>query len=78
MATRNDITGDLIQTKLGNNEAYEANWDKIFGKKKATVAEAEPTPDQPVEPTQLDLFDEERADRIGANGNEGLHYEETK
>lgn len=78
MAARNDVTGDLIQTKLSNTEAYADNWDRIFGKKKTTVAEAEPPTDQLVEPTQLDLFDEERIDIIGPNGNEGLHYEETK
>lgn len=78
MAARNDVTGDLIQTKLGNTEAYADNWDRIFGKKKTTVAEAEPTADQPAESTQLDLFDEERIDIIGPNGNEGLHYEEIK
>lgn len=32
MATRNDITGDAIQTKL-NSEAYRTGWDAIFGNK---------------------------------------------
>lgn len=37
MATRNDITGDLIQTKSnGNKDAYAENWEKIFGKKRLT------------------------------------------
>jgi hypothetical protein len=34
MATKNDVTGDSIRSKLGNQKAYSANWDKIFGKKK--------------------------------------------
>ena len=33
MATRNDITGDALISKT-NSKEYEANWDKIFGKKK--------------------------------------------
>lgn len=31
--TVNSVTGDLIKTKIGNQKAYEANWDAIFGKK---------------------------------------------
>ncbi len=75
MATRNDITGDELRSRTLSKEG-EANWDRIFGKKKTTVAEATPTADQSVESTQMDLFDEERIDTIGTNGNEGLHYEE--
>ena len=33
MATRNDITGDALISKT-NSKEYEANWDRIFGKKK--------------------------------------------
>jgi len=33
MATKNDITGDSIQSK-GPSKEYSDNWDKIFGKKK--------------------------------------------
>lgn len=32
MATKNDVTGDSIQTKL-TSDLYRQNWDKIFGKK---------------------------------------------
>jgi len=32
MTTKNDVTGDLIQTKHTSN-VYRANWDKIFKKK---------------------------------------------
>lgn len=31
MATKNDITGDVIKTK-GPSKAYADNWDRIFGK----------------------------------------------
>ena len=34
MTTRNDVTGDLLQSKL-NNDNYRDNYDRIFGKKKA-------------------------------------------
>jgi len=34
MASKNDITGDKIQTKGVLSKEGEANWDKIFGKKK--------------------------------------------
>jgi hypothetical protein len=32
MATKNDVTGDAIQTKL-TSDLYRQNYDKIFGKK---------------------------------------------
>ena len=34
MATRNEITGDVIASR-GNSNAYKDNWDAIFGKKAA-------------------------------------------
>lgn len=35
MASKNDITGDSIQTKISSdNKKYADNWEKIFGKKK--------------------------------------------
>lgn len=75
MASYNDITGDKIATRTVTKE-YGANFDNIFRKNK--VAEVTPTPVEPVEPTQVDLFDEDRIDNIGSNGNDGLHYEEVK
>lgn len=33
MASRNDVTGDVIQSKM-NSDPYRDNWDKIFGNKK--------------------------------------------
>jgi len=76
MAARNDITGDKIQTKLTTSTLYETNWDKVFGNKQAaSVAGVKDTTNKPAQWTQLDLFDEGRIDSIGANGNDGLHYE---
>ena len=34
MKNKNDITGDIIKTKTGGQQAYADNWDKIFGKPK--------------------------------------------
>ena len=79
MAARNDITGNKIQTKLTTSTLYETNWDKVFGNKQAaTVAGFKDTTYKPTQWTQLDLFDEDRIDSIGTNGNEGLHYEGNK
>jgi len=35
MASKNDITGDSIKSK-GPSQAYEDNYDRIFGKKNYT------------------------------------------
>lgn len=34
MTAKNDVTGDSIRTKVSNQRAYAAGWDRIFGKKK--------------------------------------------
>lgn len=34
MVTKNEHTGDLIQTKGGVSDKYKEGWDRIFGKKK--------------------------------------------
>ena len=39
MATKNDVTGDTIQSRT-NNKKYSDNWDKIFGKKDKEIIEA--------------------------------------
>ena len=33
MKNKNDITGDIIKTKTGGQQAYADNYDKIFGVK---------------------------------------------
>ena len=59
MATRNDITGDLIQTKSnGNKDAYAENWERIFGKKNK-VASTETPANQSVESTLCDVCGKE-------------------
>ena len=37
MASRNDVTGDKIQTKGVLSKKGEANWETIFGKKTKKV-----------------------------------------
>ena len=34
MAAKNDVTGDSIKTKTGNQSAYAKGWERIFGGKK--------------------------------------------
>lgn len=59
MATRNDITGDLIKTKAnGDDDAYADGWERIFGKKNK-VADAEATTDKPVESSLCDICGKE-------------------
>jgi len=84
MTTRNDITGDLIKSRVTNKQ-FEDNFDAIFRKK-------EP-PKDPLKDPLCDIcgktlnavkecaftgcplnWDEKRADIIGQNGNIG--YEE--
>lgn len=64
MSTQNDITGDYISSRP-NTKAFEENFDKIFGKKKAAY-----------QPLNQDDFDEQRIDVVGQNGNDGLHYKD--
>lgn len=75
MVARNDVTGDALRSRTLTKEG-EDNWDRIFGKKKDSVGETQPTTDKPVEPIQLELDfgDEYRMDIIGQNGNDGTHY----
>lgn len=81
MASRNDITGDAIKSRV-NSKEFENNFDKIFGKKdplcsvcgKATATTKE------CAWTSCPLnWDEARMDVIGSNGPTGDHYKgETK
>lgn len=84
MTARNDITKDLIMTKP-NSKAYEDNFDRIFrkkavqeevlckvcGKELNAVKECAWTGC----PKWIAEWDEQRMDRVGQNGNDGLHYE---
>jgi hypothetical protein len=69
MAARNEITGDLIKTRVGNSDKFKKGFDGIDWSVK--LEDVTPAPTEPVEPTQLDLFDEDRIDIIGSNGNIG-------
>lgn len=69
MTARNEITGDLIKTRVGNSDNFKKGFDGIDWSVK--LEDVTPATNQPVEPTQLDLFDEERIDIIGSNGNIG-------
>lgn len=40
MTSKNDITGDILVTKV-TSEAYRDNWDRIFGKKTTTEVSPE-------------------------------------
>lgn len=74
MTTRNDITGDKLQSRI-NNQAFEDNFEKIFGKKTKPVVGYPPlTPNKPLDSTEE--WDEKRIDIISQNGNDGLHYED--
>lgn len=42
--TINNVTGDLIKTKVGNQSAYESGWEAIFGNKNKETQNA-PTDD---------------------------------
>ena len=58
MATRNDITGDLIQTKTTTDDKYADGWERIFGKKNKVASTETPT-DKPVESTLCDICGKE-------------------
>lgn len=73
MAARNEITGDLIKTRVGNSDNFKKGFDGIDWSVK--LEDVTPATNQPVEPTQMELdFNEDRIDIIGQNGNIG--YEE--
>lgn len=64
MATKNDITGDALVSKI-NNKAFEDNFDRIFRKKPA-LDEVQDEPEY-----SEDWQSEIRATAIAQNGNIG-------
>ena len=67
MTARNDITGDLIKTKVVVNDKFEKGFGAIDFSVK--LEETKATPDKPLEPIQMEFdFDEERIDIIRQNG----------
>ena len=72
MVTRNDITGDLLKSKL-NNEKFEENFEKIFGQKKKTNGGWKP----PTAVEHSEDWQSEQRDRaISQNGNIGYTPEQ--
>jgi len=74
MATRNDITGDELRSKL-NTKEFEDNFDRIFRKNKTDVAKPTSTPTQPTEYAE-DWQSAERDRAISQNGNIGYTEED--
>lgn len=75
MATRNDITGDKIQSRVSNKN-FNDNFDAIFRKNptqdKNTMGYPPLATDKPVDSSED--WDEKRMDIIGSNGPTGEHY----
>lgn len=69
MTSKNDITGDVLQSRM-NSKAFEENFDRIF-RRKETFEELAKS----VKENETLLNDLSRIDTIGQNGNDGLHYE---
>ena len=76
MVARNDITGDKIQTRDGLSEQGEANFEKIFGKKKTNGGWKPPLTPLKTNADWGDEMSEKRQDIIGQNGNIGYEVEE--
>ena len=80
MTTRNDITGDLIKSKV-NSKEFEDNFDKIFRKKDPLCDICGKVLNEVKECAWTGCplnWDESRVDIIGQNGPTGEHYEEEK
>lgn len=87
MTAKNDITGDILQSRM-NSKAFEENFDRIF-RRKETFEELAKSVEENEEILQ-NLAEYElnpstgevqkkysRMDIISQNGNEGLHYPES-
>jgi len=92
MASRNDITGDIIKSRISSQQ-FEDNFDLIFRKNEPMQLELDFGDDPLCKLCGKTLkakgnecaytacplnWDETRLDTIGQNGNDGLHYEEQK
>lgn len=78
MAARNDVTGDLIKSRVTNKQ-FEDNFDAIFRKKDPLCDVCGKTLSTTKECawTSCPLnWDEKRADIIGSNGNIGYGEED--
>lgn len=70
MATKNEITGDLLKSKI-TNKNFTKGFEEIDWTNK--LGGPEPTSDKPVELWSED--DEKRQDIVGQNGPTGIHYD---
>jgi hypothetical protein len=91
MASRNDITGDIIKSRISSQE-FEDNFDLIFRKNEPVQLELDFGNDPLCKVCGKTLnttkecawtscplnWDEARVDVIGQNGPTGDHYEEQK
>lgn len=73
MATKNDITGDFLISKV-NTKEFEDNFDLIFRKKPQSLDAAYERRAMEEGLVKEPVFDENRIDIIGQNGNDGEHY----
>lgn len=75
--SKNDITGDLIQSRM-NTKAFEENFDRIFRSKKPSDDVSPHTYEYELHPSTGEVQKKySRIDVISQNGNEGLHYPES-
>lgn len=61
MASKNDITGDSIQSRHSGQKKYADNWEKIFSKKKGQAQ-------QPNLPTAEDIQKQKEQAQDPRNG----------
>lgn len=55
MASKNDVTGDSLRSKVGNNENFSNGWDLIWGNKKgSTVGYNKPDIEQAIKEAESD------------------------
>jgi alpha-L-fucosidase len=79
MASKNDITGDVLQSRM-NSKQFEENFDRIFRSNKPSHDVSPHTHEYEYELNKSTGEVEKtysRIDVISQNGNEGLHYPES-
>lgn len=74
MASKNDITGDVLQSRM-NSKQFEENFDKIFGNKFKCNGFCGHHECLEHKDDCIRLNKQSRMDVIGQNGNSGDHYE---
>jgi hypothetical protein len=75
MASKNDITGDILQSRM-NSKAFEENFDRIFRRKEAFEALAKTVEEN--EALLYELDDGQLTDEQYAKINELAEYELNK